>query len=183
MSETPDIVYRVNARDEIDFVCDEWDDFAVANGGESVLSAQVLGRPIWDFITDLSTQEIYRALIRKARSGRSLQFTFRCDAPWRRRFLEMTVVGKEGGAVEFHTRTLLEEERPTPILLDADVGRSDELLRSCGWCKKFLVGDEWVEVEEAVQRLRLFQRRRLPSITHGICDECYEKMNEVAARA
>lgn len=95
MSETPDIIYRVNARDEIDFVCDEWDDFAVANGGESVLSAQVLGRPIWDFITDLSTQEIYRALIRKARSGRSLQFTFRCDAPWRRRFLEMTVVGKE----------------------------------------------------------------------------------------
>ncbi len=85
--------------------------------------------------------------------------------------------------MEFHTRTLLEEERPTPILLDADVGRSDELLRSCGWCKKFLVGDEWVEVEEAVQRLRLFQRRRLPSITHGICDGCYEKMNEVAARA
>lgn len=183
MSEAPELIYRVNTSDQIEFVSEEWDHFAAANGGESVLSNKVLGRPLWDFITDLSTQEIYRALLQKARAGRPIQFTFRCDAPWRRRFLEMTIISKGGGSVEFHTRTLLEQERPTPILLDADVDRADELLHSCSWCKKFLVGNEWVEVEEAIQRLRLFQRRRLPAITHGICDECYERMSEVAERA
>lgn len=181
MSEAPDIVYRVNAKDEIDFISEDWDRFAAANGGESIFSEKVLHRPIWDFITDLSTQDIYRTLMQKARAGRPIQFTFRCDAPWRRRFLEMTILGKGGGAVEFRTRTLMEQERPAQVLLDADVDRTDELLRSCSWCKKFLVGNEWVEVEEAIQRLRLFQRRRLPSITHGICDACYDRMSEVAA--
>ncbi len=183
MSETPDLVYRVNENDEIVFVSEDWDQFATANGGESVVSEQVLHRPLWDFITDLSTQEIYRLLLQKARAGRVIQFTFRCDAPWRRRFLEMIIVGQKGGAVEFRTRTLLEQERPAPLLLDPQADRSDELLRSCGWCKKFFVGGEWVEVEEAIQRLRLFQRRSLPAISHGICGECYEKMNAVVAEA
>lgn len=180
MSEMADIVYRVNGNDQIVYVSEAWDTFAVANGGEGVRAARVLHRPLWDFITDLSTQEIYRTLMRKARAGHLVRFTFRCDAPWRRRFLEMTMLGGPDNAVEFHTRTLLEEERPVPVLLDPDAPRSDELLRSCGWCKKILVGDEWVEVEEAVHRLRLFHRRLVPAITHGICDECYARMNAAA---
>lgn len=183
MSDTPEITYAVNRNDEIVFVSEAWDPFAHANGGASVCAERVLHRPIWDFITDPSTQEVYRILLQKARAGHPIQFTFRCDAPWRRRFLEMTIVGGAGDTVEFRTRTLLEQERPVPVLLDPEAARSDELLRSCSWCKKFHVGDEWVEVEEAIQRLRLFQRRQLPAITHGMCDECYEKMNEVALRA
>lgn len=181
MPDTPEITYMVNRHDEIVSVSEAWDVFAVGNGGYSVVAARVLHRPLWEFITDLSTQEIYRALIQKARAGHPVQFTFRCDAPWRRRFLEMTILGREDGSVEFHTRTLLEQERPTPLLLDPEAPRSDELLRACGWCKKIQVSSEWMEVEEAIHRLRLFHRRWLPSITHGICNECYARMMAVAA--
>lgn len=181
MSEMADIVYKVNGNDQIVLVSEAWDSFAIANGGEGIVAARILHRPLWEFITDWSTQEIYRALMKKARAGHTVCFTFRCDAPWRRRFLEMTMLGGPDGAVEFHTRTLLEEERPVPVLLDSEAHRSDDLLRSCGWCKKIQVGTEWVEVEEAVHRLRLFQRRRLPAITHGICDECYARMSTAAA--
>ena len=43
----------------------------------------------------------------------------------------------------------------------------------CAWCKKADVGG-WVEVEEAVRRLQLFDQARLPRITHGVCPACKE---------
>ena len=42
----------------------------------------------------------------------------------------------------------------------------------CGWCDRFEVDGEWVEVEEAAQRLELFDRAELPTISHGICPDC-----------
>jgi hypothetical protein len=32
----------------------------------------------------------------------------------------------------------------------------------------------WVEVEEAVRELWLFERTQLPQITHGVCPDCQE---------
>jgi hypothetical protein len=31
---------------------------------------------------------------------------------------------------------------------------------------------EWLEVEEAIPRLQLFEQDHMPQITHGICGEC-----------
>jgi hypothetical protein len=52
------------------------------------------------------------------------------------------------------------------------------MVRVCGWCKKVDVGGSWAEVEEAVTRLRLFDRPLLPQLTHGICEGCYDRMVE-----
>jgi hypothetical protein len=56
-------------------------------------------------------------------------------------------------------------------LLDPNFPRTEELLTMCAWCKKVkAVG--WVEVEEVVRQRQLFDRPRLPKITHGICPAC-----------
>ena len=44
----------------------------------------------------------------------------------------------------------------------------------CGWCDRFVVDGEWVEVEEAARRLELFATRELPALSHGICPHCSE---------
>ncbi len=44
----------------------------------------------------------------------------------------------------------------------------------CGWCDRFEVDGEWVEVEEAARRLELFNRPELPALSHGICPDCNE---------
>jgi hypothetical protein len=41
-----------------------------------------------------------------------------------------------------------------------------------GWCDRFEVDGEWVEVEEAARRLELFNRSELPTLSHGICPDC-----------
>ncbi len=46
----------------------------------------------------------------------------------------------------------------------------------CGWCDRFLVGEEWLEVEQAVARLGLFQRAEMPAISHDICPDCGEML-------
>lgn len=177
-----DIIYRVNDRDEIVFANEEWDRFARANAGEGITSSHVLQRPLWAFISDMTTRELYRQVLKRVREGRPVRFNFRCDSPARRRLLAMEV-GGEGDTVQFRTRTVLEEDRvPTP-LLEADTASPDELLQVCGWCKKVFAGGSWEEVELAVERLQLFERHPLPSITHGVCEQCYQAMLETLAKS
>ena len=52
-----DLLYELNARDEISSVNEEWLRFALANGGEPLDSAQILGRLLWDFIGGEETQQ------------------------------------------------------------------------------------------------------------------------------
>lgn len=179
MPDTPDIVYRINQRDEIVSVSDSWDPFATANAGNQVTSREVVGRPLWDFVTDPSTREIYRQVLARIRRGSTVQYTFRCDSPECRRLLEMTVTGTGNGGVEFRSRTLALEERSPQPLVGAATTDANDLLRLCGWCKRVDAHGDWLDVEEAVAALRLLERSALPQITHGICPACFERMMAV----
>jgi hypothetical protein len=67
-----------------------------------------------------------------------------------------------------------EESRATVRLLDPVHPRTGEALLACSWCRKVYVAGRWVEVEYAVEMLRLFERTELPPLTHGICPACAE---------
>ena len=170
-----EIVYRLNAQDEIVYVNEEWSEFAAANDAPDLLAERVLNRPIWDFICDETTEHLYREIVRCVRAGQSARFNFRCDAPARRRLMEMNVAGLDGGAVQFETRTIRVDERPRQELLDRYAPRAGGMLRICGWCKRMdIEGERWGELEEAVNTLRLFEYKALPQITHGMCNQCFD---------
>jgi hypothetical protein len=178
------IVYRLNSQDEFIDLNDEWSHFAVANNTSSLLPDHVLGRPLWDFITDQTTSQLYREMLDQVHAGRSVKFNFRCDGPEHRRYMEMTISPLDGGQVQFESRTVREEERPRQELLDPLAPRAGDLLRICGWCKRVDVGKgKWGEVEEAVATFRLFERQALPMMTHGMCEGCFKTISaEIAER-
>jgi hypothetical protein len=64
-----DLLYELNARDEISSVNEEGLRFALANGGAPMDPAQILGRLLWDFIGDVETRHIYRLPHRRVRAG------------------------------------------------------------------------------------------------------------------
>jgi hypothetical protein len=100
--------------------------------------------------------------------------------------MELEIAGAADGSVEFRTRVLAEDEREPQPLLDPRQPRSADLVRICSWCKKVDLGDRWAEVEEAVERLGLFALARLPDLSHGMCDGCYDWMGvslDIPARA
>lgn len=176
MAVRDDVIYRVNDQDEIVFVNAAWDQFAASNGGENLLAPQILHRSLWDFIQDLTTSDLYRRILHRARTVGPVRFTLRCDSPSSRRLLAMHVLGGGDGAVEFRTTTLREEPRAAVSLMTAARSDPAAILCMCGWCQKVQVGSSWEEVEVAVQRLHLFDNTHLPAVTHGICPSCYQAM-------
>jgi hypothetical protein len=118
-------------------------------------------------------------LLRRVRGElRSIELPFRCDGPEVRREMDISIASQASGRfVVFSAQLRGEEERDEfQPLLAAETPRSEEALTMCGWCDRFLVDDEWVEVEEAATRLRLFVLPTMPTISHGVCPDCSEML-------
>ena len=175
----PPMVYELDAEARLTQVDEAWTEFAVSNGAPELAPPTPLGRPLYSFIGDLTTISLYEGILARVRSAqRGVRFPIRCDAPAARRFLDIRIE-PSGEGVRIESTAVRIEPRPSVSLLDSTQRRSDELLRSCGWCERILVGDKWVEVETAIERLRLFEQSELPGLTHGICDECLARMEAV----
>lgn len=52
------------------------------------------------------------------------------------------------------------------------------LLTVCAWCERVRVAGRWLEMDDAISRLRTFEWAAPPDLTHGICEDCYERLAE-----
>jgi hypothetical protein len=169
-------IYRIDNKDRITHVNERWLLFAQENDAAvSCHPDKIINRPIWEFIAGIETKHLYEIVLKKVReTQKSITLPFRCDAPSKRRFLELHITPASQGILEFASTLIREEPRDTVELLERDVPRADEFVRICSTCKKMeLPGGCWVEVEDAVVALQLFEKSKLPQLTHGLCRECY----------
>ncbi len=165
--------YAIDEQDRLVKVDEGYYSFAAENGWTEAGSS--LGRSLWDYVAGEEMRKLQRMLVRRIREAvGKVELPFRCDGPDVRREMDIQIAAGRGGrAVLFSARLRSEEARSTPqAVLDPAAPRSAETLAMCGWCDRFEVGDEWVEVEEAAKRLGLFERAELPTISHGICPRC-----------
>ena len=174
-----EFIHRINAEDRICFLNDAWLRFAEENDWRSG-AERVLGTPIMSQIADPETRHIYRLLIDRAREGaRTVRFPYRCDSPAMRRFMEMRVSSTEPGTVEFRSRVLrLEPREPIRLLEPGLQDRRGDSLQICSWCKSICAGSAWIEVEDALQSLRILAAGALPQLSHGICPSCSHRMTQ-----
>lgn len=175
MDSQSSIIYRIDSQDEIVFVNDKWSEVVLARNNLDLLEQNVLGRTIWDFISDYITRDLYKEMVKIVRFGKPVRFNFRCDSPSTRRLMEMSITLHADEQVQFESRIIRAERRPFQRLLSVSTFRSDEMLNLCGWCNKVNIEEDvWTEVEDAVTVLRLFENDKLPDISHGICEDCYK---------
>jgi hypothetical protein len=152
-------------------VSDGWTAFALENSGHHLMPEAVVGKVLWEL--DPGSRALYGPLLSVVRTGqRPIVVPFRCDSPARRRWLQMELLPMAGAAVQFRSRTLRSSARRPVALIDLKTPRSAQLIVMCSWCKAVQVGTAWLEVEAAMQRLRLLEQRVLPHVTHGICPAC-----------
>lgn len=123
-------------------------------------------------------KKLQRMLLRRVRGDAGgVELPFRCDAPDLRRDMDIYIAPTSSGRlVLFQTRLRSEESRQFQTLLDPAARRSEEIVEMCGWCDRFQIDGEWVEVEEAAERLRLFLHNEPPTISHSICPDCSEAL-------
>jgi hypothetical protein len=173
-------IYRIDRSNTITEVSRNWVVIAEENDWSSERDpSDVVGRPIGDFIEDAQTRQLYEEAYERVRNGTPCgPIPFRCDSPGERRWLELYLEPLRDGTIEI-TSKVVRTERRAPVqlpaqLYDGAVGTSDELLKICSMCKKLAVsGNEWVEIEDGLAQLRVFERDEMPRLTHGVCDSCY----------
>ncbi|HEU6447498.1 MAG TPA: PAS domain-containing protein [Verrucomicrobiae bacterium] len=171
-------ICRVDSEDKIIFVDAHWTQFAGENGSDLTPKA-VIGNSLWIYMSDVTTRHLYRIFMHRVRHHRrDIMVPFRCDAPDRRRFMRMTLRPLSDDGVEFSSELLREEPRQKVNLLDATFPRRTDFLEMCSWCKKVKAPD-WVETEEGVARLRLFDAPQLPWVSHSVCPECDKSLLEL----
>lgn len=165
--------YAIDEHDHLIRVDDGYYRFAEENGWKEAGAS--LGRSLWDYVAGRELVNLQRMLIRRVRDEvGDVELPFRCDGPGVRREMDIRIVARPGGRVVlFSSRLRVEEERDLPQrLLDPATPRSDEMLEMCGWCDRFRIDGEWVEVEVAARRLDLFNQPRLPALSHEVCPDC-----------
>lgn len=165
--------YWVDADDRLVEVDEEFRAFAVANGAPELATDHILGRRLDSFCSDDATTEIWSRLLARVRDGARIRVQVRCDAPDRRRLLDLVLTRDEGRRIRVVSTTLWKEPRSPIALLEATRQHGDTVLTCCSWCNKWrLPRGAWVEAEELVATLRLFEQSILPRVTHGICEAC-----------
>ncbi|MGE5281252.1 MAG: hypothetical protein ACM3N0_02835 [Chloroflexota bacterium] len=170
---TRSLSYAIDEHDHLVKVDEGYYRFAEENGWADAGTS--LGRSLWDYVAGEDMKKVQRLLLRRIRDeAGEVELPFRCDGPDVRREMEIRIkAGRDGRAVLFAARVRAEEGRePSQSLLDPAAPRGPETLAMCGWCDRFEVEGEWVEVEEAARRLGLFERSELPMLDHRICPDC-----------
>lgn len=172
------VVYRVGPGDELMSVNPAWSTSAASGDAPGLAGPAIIGRPLWQFISDGTTRQLYRAILDRVRTtGRPVALHFRCDTPALQRLLRMQLSPEPGGVVRFEVHNVAERSRPPVALLDPATPRSPAIVRICGWCKRLPLPDgSWVEVEAAVDRLDLLDSPVLPTLSHGMCPDCYRTL-------
>lgn len=167
-------VHEVDAGDRIVSVNPGWLEFARQASASELTDESLIGRSLYDFIAGEETKRLYRMLLARVRQARrEVRVPFRCDDARVRRFMELRIAPGHRGRVEFTGRLLREEKRANVPLFDPTTTRSRESLQVCTWCKKVRAADgQWLEVEDAIARLGLFEAKQMPSVLHHVCAEC-----------
>lgn len=186
MSDSPNhrvFCYRIDPQGLITYANNHWFDFAVENNCHYLTQERVINSNLWGYISNDETRHLYQLLVKKVlKEGESIVLPFRCDSPEIRRFMQMRISQADSSQCEFQCRIVKEEYRDPVDILDPSTARCEDYLRMCSWCKKVDAGNErWVEVEKAILELDLFAEQYPPEITHTICPDCMEIVEEKLA--
>jgi hypothetical protein len=171
--------YTVDARDVITSVSASWLAFARENGAPELTEAAVVGRLLWDFIDGAQTIQLYQAVLRRVRAAvLRIVLPFRCDSPNLRRHMRLEISCKDAGSIQFDG--ILERIEPTSALrlLEPRVVRSQDSVSLCSVCKRILVAtSDWLEIEDAAARQRLFDREEVPQVQNLVCPRCLDEVD------
>ncbi len=176
-NDTDNFSYRIDSRDCVAAVETEWLDF---NGQPS---SRRLPVSFWDYISGHEVRHLFKMMFDTAREQRrEINVPFRCDTPTARRFMELKIEPLDEGVLSITGELIHKEIRASVDLLD-DVERDPErFLEICSWCKRVdRGGDRWVEVEDAIRELNLMVDSTMPTLTHGICFDCMERVEDDVA--
>jgi hypothetical protein len=174
--------YRIDDKDIITGYSDNLLSFARDNDWSSEIKPEeVIGHSIFEFIDGLETRYLYKQLFKKVREENRIigPIPFRCDSPTERRLLELTLYPLPNDHINITSILVKSEPREEVRTLKIEVPRSEKIVTICSMCKKIaLPSGRWVEIEEGLASLGIFEEEEVPQLSHGLCPECFNNAME-----
>jgi hypothetical protein len=167
-------VYSIDSDDTVASVSDAWLEFARRNRAGELTREYVLSQSLWRFIDGRETRQLYETLFDRVRTGHEpIELPFRCDSPDRFRFMRLVLRPAPQDSIRCEAHLLREQQRPVVPILDRAFPRSKSRLPICSLCKRvFAFGARWLELEDAIGELDLFESAKLPELDHVVCGDC-----------
>lgn len=169
------LYYRLDAADRIVEIGGCWNDFALANAGESVLAECVLGSDIYDHVSGDASRMFLHTLLTATRSlARDTTRPYRCDSPGVKRFMEMSLLPLADHGVMVAHRMIKVE--PLPGRYDFIASKNQPYPPSrivrCSICNRIKHAGEWLETDRA-GALGLLSSSEPTPVIYGVCDACH----------
>lgn len=170
------VSYWLDHDDRIVQVNPLWDQFALENGGEQrLLSSEIKGRRVFDFITGDQTRMYLEALLQHVRFlNRTLNRSYRCDSPTLKRFMSMSLTPAEQGLVKLDHTLLKSELFEKPVIYRHEPDPEADALPRCSVCTRLLIKKNWLSPEDAEILGLITPGIPLP-VHYRICPACRRK--------
>ena len=177
------VEYRLDDKDRIVAVNEDWRRFASANGGPGLAPEQVVGRSLRDFISGDVTRMFVDTLLQSVRlTGRERKLAYRCDSPEAKRYMEMVVAPAADGGIVSRHRLVREERFAAAIPFVASPGARRALVKRCSMCNRLSRnGGELVEADVARREGWLAPVGATPVI-YFVCPACRRLVEGQRAR-
>lgn len=176
-----EIVYRVDAGGVIRDVGGPWDEWLQANDPAHIERSSmqsVIGKSVFSFIEGEAVRHIYAILHERVlKTGRPIEFAYRCDGPRVRREMRMRLAA-ESSAILYVSS--IEKETVRQRALPEPTPGAPTMIAVCSFCKNYrfpVASRAWKDIDA------LFLEPELPAgfaITHGLCESCAETVLKLA---
>ncbi len=171
-----EVVYRysVDKDDRIASVDEWWLAFARENGAAQLDRASILGRQLWEFISDQPTRSLYQEIHSHVRAtGNAIDVPFRCDSPMLQRFMQLRITRHTGQQLLYESRLIRVVPQKRLAVLDPKRDRAESFLTICSMCKRSLIEpDGWLDLQSISLQLRMFDQQKVPQLRYTLCPQC-----------
>ena len=177
--------YRLNDADVIVDVDRWWLAFARENNASELNETSVIGRVLWEFISDTPTQLLYKEIHAHVRfSGRPVTVPFRCDSPTLQRHMQLTISRHDAGGLCYQSKLIRATPQHHVAMFDRTRKRSSAFLTMCSFCKRSLIEPAgWLEMENISLNLRMYERQTVPELRYTVCPRCAKTLKQTTSAA
>ena len=166
-------IYWLDGNDKIILVSPSWDQFALDNDGEHVISSDILGKTIWEFVHGDVTRMWLETLFTLARlRGTPVVRPYRCDSPNIRRYMSLNIALENSNVLRVEHIILSTEPREIPVYMQAAKRLSTNFNLRCSICGRMEFETSWVEPEDHPGAENKSQAGSF-QVIYTVCKDCY----------
>lgn len=156
------------------YILDKYNNIIEAENTE----ANIIGSNYFDFSYDEILINILKDIFEKVRTKQKIFSTsYRCDNDNYVRYFDLNIIPLKGNQIKLEHILTKQIKRKTNL---KNFKQSSKTYKMCAWCNKILYKNNYIEMEDAINEIKIFNDEGIPNFTHGICDSCKLKLeNEI----